>query len=697
MTLLRLSRVGMAGWALALVLAAAATLGWSGVASAQSEGRPTSITQTDTTTFTTPYATNGRTRTWTYTWSASGQLLTATDPLSHTTTYAYNSDGYLASVTNALSQTTTVTAWDWRGAPTSVADPNGTVTAFTYDIHGRPLTVTVNPGASQSQYQFAYDVMGDVTQVTLPGGGYLQYAYDTARRVTSITNERGETRAFTYDAGDDPLTETVKDASATVRRQSSAAYDELGRIIQSIGAGSGQTTTLAYDNLDNLTSVTDPLSHVRQNAFDPLNRVITETNPESQTVELAYDGGDNLTSHTDGRSLTTSRVVDGFGEVIQEVSPDRGTRVYTYDAAGNLTSLVDGDGVETDYAYDALNRRTAMTFPSASAENVTYAYDAASSGNAGLGRLTSVSEESGSTSFSYDAQGRVVTDAKVIQGRGYQVSYAYDVNGKVTSITYPSGRIVALTRDSGGRVTGISTQQSSSASAQTIASSVTFAPFGPLTSFTYGNGLSLTRSYDENYWTSRIQVTGGSGTAFDLSYQSLADGRLGEVDDNAATGRGVTGISYTASGRLASATGPWGQSTYTYDAGGNRTSNVLVVGSTTTTANEVISSTSNQIATIEDASSAVQHSYSWTRGGALASDAATGGATYAYNYDARERLVQVLLNGVEAGTYGYDFLGRRVWRQVDGTGGGQTQYVFDLDGHLLAEHDGATGHVLNNA
>ena len=53
-------------------------------------------------------------------------------------------------MTNALGQATTVTAWDWRGAPTSVTDPNGVVTTLSYDIHGRLLTANVNPGASQS-------------------------------------------------------------------------------------------------------------------------------------------------------------------------------------------------------------------------------------------------------------------------------------------------------------------------------------------------------------------------------------------------------------------------------------------------------------------------------------------------------------------------------------------------------------------
>lgn len=51
-------------------------------------------------------------------------------------------------------------------------------------------------------------------------------------------------------------------------------------------------------------------------------------------------------------------------------------------------------------------------------------------------------------------------------------------------------------------------------------------------------------------------------------------------------------------------------------------------------------------------------------------------------------------NGSDSGWYGYDFLGRRVWRTVFGTSTVQTHYIFDSQGHLLAEHDGATGNVI---
>jgi hypothetical protein len=81
--------------------------------------------------------------------------------------------------------------------------------------------------------------------------------------------------------------------------------------------------------------------------------------------------------------------------------------------------------------------------------------------------------------------------------------------------------------------------------------------------------------------------------------------------------RGVTAISYTPSGRLSAATGPWGQESWSFDAAGNRTGDVLTVGGTTTTHNEVIASASNRLASVQDAASNVLRSFTWTSGGAL--------------------------------------------------------------------------------
>lgn len=656
-------------------------------------GNPTSVTLTDLTTYTAPYATNGRTRTWTYTYTAEGLLHTATGPIAgSTTTYAYDANGDLSQVTNPLGQVTQITAVNARGQPTTVVDANGITGTFAYDLDGNLTSATLNPGSAQSQYQFAYNAVGDVTKITLPRGGYLQYTYDDARRLALVTNDRGETVTLTPNLVGDPTSSVTKTSGATITAQQTYAYDELGRLIQSIGAGN-QTTNLGYDKVSNPTSLTDARGKTFSTAFDPLDRVITQTDPEAHSVRYAYDAADQVTSHKDGRQLETTMIVDGFGQVVQETSPDRGVRTYWYDAAGRMTKLVDGDGEETDFAYDNAERRTAMTFPGAAWESVTYNYDAVAGGNKGVGRLTSVTEESGSTSLTYDAQGRIIQDAKVIQGQAYNVGYAYDANGKVTQITLPSGRVVTYTRAIDGQVTAVSTKPTASGTVQNIATSVAYQPFGPLKSLTYGNGLALARTYDQNYWLTGTKVSATGATRLDLTFDRNKNGQLAGVTDNAATGRSAS-FGYYDSGRLQYGVGPWGDHSYAYDAAGNRTDLRTDTGGVVAYQFAVNSGSNNQVTQVQDANGTALRNLTYRDGGDLYEDARVGGSTYQYYYNARKRLVVANKDATDAAYYGYDFRNQRVWRQVMTPTYSSTHYVFDQQGHLLAEHNGDTGAVI---
>ena len=117
--------------------------------------------------------------------------------------------------------------------------------------------------------------------------------------------------------------------------------------------------------------------------------------------------------------------------------------------------------IETDFTNDVAGRVTAKTFPAASAENVAFTYNSTASGNKGVGRLTSLTDQSGSTAFVYDALGHVSSDTRVIASHSYGTAYTYDAAGNILTETYPSGRIVTYTRDALGQISGITTKQNS--------------------------------------------------------------------------------------------------------------------------------------------------------------------------------------------------------------------------------------------
>jgi YD repeat-containing protein len=135
-------------------------------------GRLTLLTQTDTTTTTIPYPTNGQTRTWRFAYYAPGLLASVDGPLAGSgdmVRYRYNNgNGFIQTVTNELGQLTEVTAWDARGNPKTIIDPNGVVSTLTYDERGRFTSVTVDPGGLAGQTAVAYNAAGDIAKITRP-------------------------------------------------------------------------------------------------------------------------------------------------------------------------------------------------------------------------------------------------------------------------------------------------------------------------------------------------------------------------------------------------------------------------------------------------------------------------------------------------------------------------------------------------
>jgi YD repeat-containing protein len=77
----------------------------------------------------------------------------------------------------------------------------------------------------------------------------------------------------------------------------------------------------------------------------------------------------------------------------------------------------------------------------------------------GVGRLTGIADQSGSTAFTYNALGQTALDRRAIGSNGYNVAYTYDPRGNVLSQTYPSGRIVTYSHDATGRISAVSTSR----------------------------------------------------------------------------------------------------------------------------------------------------------------------------------------------------------------------------------------------
>ncbi|WP_119392177.1 RHS repeat-associated core domain-containing protein [Taklimakanibacter lacteus] len=659
-------------------------------------GNLSSLTQTDTTPHTLPYATSGQTRAWTYTYSPQGLLLAADGPLAgtgDTVTYAYDANGFVDTITNEMGHVTQVMAKNANGQPLTVRDANGVDTVMTYDDRNRLATVTVNPGPAQAVTSFTYDANSNITRITRPNGAYLDYTYSDARRVTVIADNTGSKIELGYDAMGNVTSRGIKDPANTVTFAQTQVFDELGRLMQSIGASS-QTTLFTYDKTDDLKTVTDPRSNVYSYAYDALSRLIQETTEDTSTISYGLDGRDGLSTYTDPRSLVTSYVRNGFGEAIQEASPDAGTTVYVRDARGLITQMTDGRGIVTNFVYDNLGRETSRSFPSAAGETITWTWDSVASGNKGVGHLTSLSDQSGSMAFIHDARGNVVSDTHVIGANSYPVSYEYDAADSISQITYPSGRQVTITRNALGQVSTITTKKDAVSPVETVVSGVGYSPMSEfVTGFAYGNGLTYEAQLTLDHWLDALRLKDGASTVMAHSYGYTDDLNLTDIADDVTPAESQS-FWYSATRRLQNASSSYGDYTYYHDGVGNRTYEILDQGGTTTTRNEGYPASSNRIAGVLT-DGVLTRSFTHDNAGNIITDT-QGSDVTAYGYNARNRLATVTKNGSLWATYQYNALEQLVSRTVTAPVGptGTVQYIYDRQGQLIAEADAATGATL---
>lgn len=193
-----------------------------------------------------------------------------------------------------------------------------------------------------------------------------------------------------------------------------------------------------------MKQISDPLLHTVTHQFDALNRLTQTIDPANGRIRQERDALDQITRVSDPRDIATAYTYNGFGDVIQEVSADLGTTAYTYDSAGNVKTVLDARGVKHTYSWDALNRpiQRAHSAPAGvlATATIAWSYD---TGVNGIGWLTGMTDESGSTGFGYDPYGRLLIKTQLVKlgnvNYARTVSYQYDSAGRASQMVYPSG------------------------------------------------------------------------------------------------------------------------------------------------------------------------------------------------------------------------------------------------------------------
>jgi RHS repeat-associated protein len=468
---------------------------------------------------------------------------------------------------------------------------------------------------------------------------------------------------------------------------------------QTIGTGAGMVWQYGYDAMGRMNSAVDPNGLASYTYYDSLGRAVQTQQPPNTgastptVTQLGYDLLDGLTQVADPRNLITSYSRNGLGQVSAQSSPDSGAAQYTYDANGNVLSSTDARGIKTQYTYDALNRVTSIAYPTGSA--TAFEYDGGASAPAQeSGELTKVTDESGQSSYSHDALGRLISKTVVIGGKSFTVGYSWGDSGsaldKLTSITYPSGSRVNYGYDSFGSVSAISVNPvnpsgvGTSGTALPLLSALTYNADSNVTGWLWSDGKARSFSYDSFGMVSGYSLGDplGSGASAG-SLRSVNRDSAGRITGYSHTNNAAAQASLNQSfgydnlNRLLSATQNATGTLYSYDANGNRTSKVI--GGVTYPS--TIEASSNRLVQTQDVGGLATVTYD--AAGHVVSD---GANTFAYSDRGRMKSVA---NAGGTVTYLYNGQNQRVAKSGPTAlvPTGAAYYVYDEAGQLLGQYD----------
>lgn len=613
-------------------------------------------------------------------------------------TLEYDKRLHETSVTNSLGQTT-VYEYNTHGQVETVRLPTGAKEHTDFDEFGR---VARRAGPSGEMVVYGYGPRGDLTQITYPNGGSVKFEFNPDHQPLTITEPDGGAWRFKYDRG--ALVEYADPVGAATRFE----RDFVNQIVQ-IHTAAGNRIRLSRDAdyaelrcdddygllaryrfnewLDP-TEVHDARGLLRAFQYDPARRLTAITEADGTIKRVQHNALGLPVRYEEGNGSALVCDYDAYGCYRRIVNPNGEAYEYAWDTEGRLRSIRNPNGEREEYDYDAMGnlilrrsfggRTERYDFDASGrcvrrhkADGSVLAYEFDQGGNAVrvssggvelaantfdlLHRLLSTTTPHAAVQFEYDRAGQVLAET---QGDWHVQSLRHPF-GETSRRQFLEGKSgpIFLDYDGRRRLTGIRDEHRTLVSFDYDAANLlTFRQLGPV---------AETWEYNGGRRPSRQTVSRPHGPPMVREYTYDHRGyRLRVIDSQF----GETRYAYDAVGRLTqSKTAPaGGMANYRYDACGN-----------------LLAGPNGMPLTYAPGNQLVQHgpvTQSRDANGNLVAATVDGQTTH-YSWNAFDQLVSVRHPDGSETAFGYDGLGRRVWKKHAGV---ETRFVWSRR-DLLAE------------
>ena len=465
--------------------------------------------------------------------------------------------------------------------------PLGSVSTFTYDAFGNPLTSQVQDADANPSYfirgETSYtddgnyvteqkDARGKIvrmetdpqrgttTSVTDAKGQTVEYKYDELRRIVKTSAKMGAKEGiptihneYTYDEQRGNLVEIRHNTDENAANDVVYTFeqDALGRQT-AVKVGNQTLSQSAYQNdptkpnFGTLTATTYGNGAKIRSRYDDFNRVMGVVYGEETTPRYEYDYNakgqvarvrDNLLNRT------TQSEYDLANRPVRVKTAEVGQHVYTGQVAydnvyGNLSEFTEKVGENrqefgTKFGYDDENRPTSLTY-SASGKEIGQSTTTIDK----LNRTTFSAVKLGSKTFTSEyhfaaggyGTGSVTNLVASITQPGCNCGYGYDDNGNIASATL-NGKWTGYTYDALGQLIQVNDHSDTRSGADGTTWKYTYDLGGNILKkerFVYNDTTNpletVTYEYGDANWRDKLTAVNGNAIRYDAIGNPLNDG-----------------------------------------------------------------------------------------------------------------------------------------------------------------------------